>query len=90
MKSALGPAREPAAVRGAGPGCSALLRLLPNNTDLLVAHDTWNSYQSMLRILKKYSMPVRARRKGGERVPGAQLAFSGYPVLPHSAPPKHH
>ncbi|CAL8262845.1 unnamed protein product [Boreogadus saida] len=25
------------------------------NRDLLVAHDTWNTYQSMLRIMKKYS-----------------------------------
>ena len=29
--------------RDAGLGrCSALLRLLPNNSDLLAAHDTWN------------------------------------------------
>ena len=34
--------------------CSALIKILPNNEDLYVAHDTWNSYQSMLRMLKKY------------------------------------
>lgn len=34
--------------------CSALIKLLPNNKDLLVSHDTWNTYQAMLRIMKKY------------------------------------
>ncbi|KAH0625443.1 hypothetical protein JD844_014960 [Phrynosoma platyrhinos] len=35
--------------------CSAFIKLLPGNRDLLVSHDTWNNYQSMLRILKKYN-----------------------------------
>ena len=40
-------------ILGSG-SCSALIKILPNNEDLYVAHDTWNSYQSMIRILKKY------------------------------------
>lgn len=40
-------------VLGSG-SCSALIKLLPENADVYIAHDTWNSYQSMLRILKRY------------------------------------
>lgn len=39
--------------------CSALIKLLPGNQELLVSHDTWNTYQSMLRIIKKYMLPFR-------------------------------
>jgi len=35
--------------------CSALVKLLDGNRDLYVAHDTWAGYNTMLRILKKYS-----------------------------------
>lgn len=44
--------------------CSALVKLLPGNKELLVSHDTWNNYQSMLRIVKKYSFPFRLSPKG--------------------------
>ncbi len=44
----------------AGAGhCSALIKLLPGNRDLYVAHDTWNTYQGMLRIIKKYEFPFK-------------------------------
>ena len=34
--------------------CSALIKLLPANKDIYIAQDTWNGYESMLRVLKKY------------------------------------
>lgn len=74
--------KEPAKVRGVGH-CSALVRLLPNNTDLYVSHDTWNTYQSMLRILKKYKMPLRKVPKG-EAIPGIDMSFSSYPGVIYS------
>lgn len=40
-------------VTGSG-SCSALIKLLPNNKDLYVSHDTWGDYNSMLRIFKRY------------------------------------
>ena len=41
--------------RGFGVGsCSALIKPLPMNSDLLVGHDTWTTYYSMLRIYKLY------------------------------------
>lgn len=54
---------SPRRVLGSG-SCSALLKLLPDHRDLLVAHDTWTSYQSMLRIIKKYTLPFRASAGG--------------------------
>ncbi|KAL0185328.1 hypothetical protein M9458_021025, partial [Cirrhinus mrigala] len=46
--------------RTVGSGsCSALIKFLPDHKDLLVSHDTWNTYQSMLRILKRYSFSYR-------------------------------
>jgi len=69
-------------VQGIGH-CSALIRLIPNNTDLYVSHDTWNSYQSMLRILKRYKMPLRSVPKG-EKVPGDDMSFSSYPGVIYS------
>jgi hypothetical protein len=39
------------------PGrCSSLIKLLPNNLDLLISHDTWSTYETMLRVLKKFSL----------------------------------
>ncbi|XP_060641422.2 putative phospholipase B-like 2 [Anolis sagrei] len=65
-------------VLGSG-SCSAFIKLLPGNQDLLVSHDTWNGYQSMLRILKKYTLPFRTSANNGSLVPGYIQAFSSYP-----------
>uniref|UniRef100_A0A674F6C2 Phospholipase B-like n=1 Tax=Salmo trutta TaxID=8032 RepID=A0A674F6C2_SALTR len=54
--------------------CSALVKLLPGNKDLLVSHDTWNIYQAMLRILKKYQFAYHS-----DPIPGGTQAFSSYP-----------
>ncbi|KAF1762618.1 hypothetical protein GCK72_010880 [Caenorhabditis remanei] len=56
-----------------GPGhCSALVKLLPKNEDILFSHVTWSSYSTMLRINKKYSF------KTGD--PGQVYSFSSYPA----------
>ncbi|XP_078523272.1 putative phospholipase B-like 2 [Lissotriton helveticus] len=65
-------------VLGTG-SCSALIKLLPGNKDILVSHDTWNTYQSMLRIIKKYSLPFRTTAGGDSVVPGSIQSFSSYP-----------
>ncbi|XP_022406441.1 putative phospholipase B-like 2 isoform X3 [Delphinapterus leucas] len=44
--------------------CSALIKLLPGQSDLLVAHNTWHSYQYMLRIMKKYWFQFREGPQG--------------------------
>ncbi|XP_017686845.1 PREDICTED: putative phospholipase B-like 2 [Lepidothrix coronata] len=71
-------------VLGSG-SCSALVKLLPGNRDLLVAHDTWNSYQSMLRLIKKYTLPFRASAGGKSQIPGSIQVFSSYPGTIFSA-----
>ncbi|XP_054163965.1 putative phospholipase B-like 2 [Oppia nitens] len=35
--------------------CSAIVKPLADGSDLYVSHNTWNTYNSMLRVLKKYS-----------------------------------
>ncbi|GAB1290098.1 Putative phospholipase B-like 2 [Apodemus speciosus] len=60
--------------------CSALIKLLPGGHDLLVAHNTWNSYQSMLRIIKKYRLQFReGPREDYPLIAGNNLVFSSYP-----------
>uniref|UniRef100_A0A1W7R9X8 Phospholipase B-like n=1 Tax=Hadrurus spadix TaxID=141984 RepID=A0A1W7R9X8_9SCOR len=61
--------------------CSGLIKLLPGNTDLYVAQDSWNTYNSMLRILKKYVIPVRSSTStASNTVPGHTVSFSSYPA----------
>ncbi|KAF4109500.1 putative phospholipase B-like 2 [Onychostoma macrolepis] len=59
--------------------CSALIKFLPGRKDLLVSHDTWNNYQSMLRILKRYSFTYRTSPTEKATIPGRIQAFSSYP-----------
>ncbi|MBN3321235.1 PLBL2 phospholipase, partial [Atractosteus spatula] len=59
--------------------CSALIKLLPGNRELLVSHVTWNNYQSMLRIMKKYSFAFRKSPQVEDPIPGGTQAFSSYP-----------
>lgn len=60
--------------------CSALIKLLPGHSDLLVAHNTWNSYQSMLRVIKNYWFQFHeGPQEGSPLAPGNKWAFSSYP-----------
>lgn len=54
--------------------CSALVRLAPENVDLLVGHTTWNDYSKMTRMFKYYAF----------KLPGSHASvnvagFSSYP-----------
>ncbi|XP_065892307.1 putative phospholipase B-like 2 isoform X2 [Dysidea avara] len=59
--------------------CSALIKVLPNNEDLYVGHDTWGEYQAMLRIYKLYDLPYATSASNSESVVGSIQAFSSYP-----------
>jgi len=75
----LGLARRPAHVLGSG-SCSALIKLLPNNTDLLFSHDTWSVYNTMLRINKRYDFQFRMTSDSTSKpIPGRTISFSSYP-----------
>jgi len=72
------------------PGrCSALIRLLPGNADVLVAQDTWAGLNSMLRIYKLYDLPfaMSGNEAGSARrsvVPASRVSFSSYPGVLNS------
>ncbi|XP_074643309.1 putative phospholipase B-like 2 [Tubulanus polymorphus] len=73
--------KKPNLKRILGSGsCSALIKLLPGNSDLLVAQDTWNGYESMLRIIKRYHFSYRLNSdpKSGS-VASKMISFSSYP-----------
>ncbi|XP_039094570.1 putative phospholipase B-like 2 [Hyaena hyaena] len=66
-------------VMGSG-SCSALIKLLPGQSDLLIAHNTWSSYQNMLRVIKKYWFQFREDPQvNSPLAPGNKLVFSSYP-----------
>uniref|UniRef100_A0A7N8XR03 Phospholipase B-like n=1 Tax=Mastacembelus armatus TaxID=205130 RepID=A0A7N8XR03_9TELE len=77
LESALNKSSQ---TRPLGSGsCSALIKLLPNNKELLVSHDTWNTYQAMLRIMKKYIFAYQVSPLDNDLIPGGTQAFSSYP-----------
>ncbi|KAL1140828.1 hypothetical protein AAG570_000756, partial [Ranatra chinensis] len=59
--------------------CSAIVKLLPDYEDLLMAHNTWTSYNTMLRVMKKYDISVHLIENSNTVVPGRIMAFSSYP-----------
>jgi len=59
--------------------CSALLRLLPHNSDVYIAQATWSSLNSMLRVYKMYDFPYTLDGTSNERVPAQRSSFSSYP-----------
>ena len=65
-------------------GSSAFIKLLPSNQDLMIAHATANSYQTMLRIIKKYNFGYHLSPHHTGLIPGQIMVFSGYPGMVHS------
>lgn len=52
--------------------CSALVRLAPDNKDLMIGHTTFSDYSEMNRIFKYYDLPL-----GDDSV--RKMGFSSYP-----------
>lgn len=46
--------------------CSALIKLLPNNMDILISHVTWANYWSMLRVYKLYDLQLVNNSNSGK------------------------
>jgi len=71
-------------VLGSG-SCSALIKVLPDLSDIFTSHVTWNSYESMIRILKKYSFEIHeTAEEDSPLIPGHSASFSSYPGLLYS------
>lgn len=65
--------------------CSALIKVLPETSDIYTSHVTWNGYESMIRILKKYSLEVhQTADEDSALIPGHSMSFSSYPGLLYS------
>ena len=45
--------------------CSGLIKLLPDNSELFVSHDTWDTYYAMLRVFKLYDLPYKRNVNSG-------------------------
>jgi len=39
--------------------CSAIVKILPNNADILVSHADWSHYKTMLKVIKRYNIPLK-------------------------------
>lgn len=65
-------------VLGSG-SCSALIKLLPGNSELFVSHDTWDNYSGMLRTFKLYDFKFKTSKTNAAVIPGHRQAFSSYP-----------
>ncbi|XP_029839868.2 putative phospholipase B-like 2 [Ixodes scapularis] len=61
------------------PTCSALIKVVGENEDILVGHNTWFVYRSMLRIEKRYAFPWHYTSKSSEIIPGRTVSMSSYP-----------
>ncbi|CAG2102156.1 unnamed protein product [Medioppia subpectinata] len=65
--------------KGRDGSCSAIVKPLPDGSDLYVAHNTWVWYSMMLRVFKKYELNYRVTADSQEMIPGRISAFSSYP-----------
>lgn len=71
-------------VLGSG-SCSALIKLFPNNAELAISHVTWNDFNAMLRIYKRYNMSLHSHPEQESGViPGHLQSFSSYPGVVYS------
>lgn len=65
--------------------CSALIKVLPETSDIFTSHVTWNGFESMIRILKKYNFEYRQTASSDSPlVSGHSMSFSSYPGLLYS------
>ncbi|XP_062501314.1 putative phospholipase B-like 2 [Corticium candelabrum] len=85
LETALGaPSEESSRVVGGG-SCSALIKFLPDMSDVFVGHDTWTDFTTMLRIYKLYNFSFHAFNGGtNDFIPGHQVSFSSYPATIYS------
>lgn len=59
--------------------CSALIKVLDQNDDIIITHTTWTKLTSMLRIWKIYTFPWKASKGSSTTVSSKVMAFSSYP-----------
>jgi hypothetical protein len=63
--------------------CSALIKVLPDNSDVYAGHTTWTSYQNMLRVYKNYDLGGGLYRSSHSSKPGVIYSKDDFYVLPN-------
>lgn len=61
--------------------CSAIIKILPNNEDVLTSHNTWGNLRNMLRVFKRYTLNFntsKAKSVAMSSYPGAIFSFDDY------------
>jgi len=59
------------------PSCSVLIKYLPEENDVLVAHNTWHEYRAMTyKVIKRYELNYHSAM--GELIPGHTTSMSSY------------
>lgn len=58
--------------------CSALIKILPNNEDIVVSHNTWIVPETLLRVWKIYNFPWRISENSEEKVNHQTISLSSY------------
>jgi hypothetical protein len=61
--------------------CSAMIKIIGDNSDLLVGHNMWASYENMLRIAKHYKFNYHINSNYDILIPSVSLSFSSYPGM---------
>ena len=76
------------------------IQILPDFKDIFVSHVTWDDYSNLLKVLKRYTMPLKRTPATdsmshqfqfsiiilfvGTLIPGFDMIFSSYPGTLHS------
>ena len=75
LEAALNMKKEFRVRRG---GCSAFVKIVGDNQDLIGSHNTWTTYQSMLRVIKLHDLKFGQTSKS-TGFHSASVKFSSYP-----------
>ncbi|XP_075218660.1 putative phospholipase B-like 2 [Lycorma delicatula] len=64
--------------------CTAIVKILPKNTDIYVSHNSWIRYNYMIRMQKRYILRYRLLPNSEHKIPGEIITFSSYPGIINS------
>jgi hypothetical protein len=64
--------------------CSALTRITPDYSDIVAGHNTWTSYQNMLRLFKHYNLDGGKLQVSLSSKPGMVYSKDDFYALPAS------
>jgi len=72
-------AKNETSTKASRPTCSVLIKHLPEQNEMYVAHNTWHEYTAMsYKALKKYNLPYRRLAGNEERVAAETATMSSY------------